>query len=70
MVKEVHEITETLIKIKAGTFSSKELDSMHFDDQVFLDSHNGHDYCDDFDDDYGDFYGDECDDDYYSGQIY
>jgi hypothetical protein len=36
MVKEVHEITETLIKIKAGTFSPESLDSLHFDNNVFF----------------------------------
>ena len=28
MVKEVHEITETLVKIKAGTLSSIEIDAL------------------------------------------
>jgi hypothetical protein len=31
LVKEVHEIAETLVKIKAGTLSSEELDAMKFD---------------------------------------
>lgn len=64
MVKEVHEMTETLIKIKAGTFSSEELDALHFDAHVFMDAqHNGgHGY-----DDYND-YSDELYDDYYGEQ--
>jgi len=31
MVKEVHEMTETLVKIKAGTLSGEEFDSLTFD---------------------------------------
>jgi len=67
MVKEVHEISETLIKIRAGTFSASEFDDFQFDSSVF--HHQGgnnstgkHDYSDDF---YGDEYGyGEEDDDY------
>ena len=66
LVKEVHEITETLIKIKAGTLSSHELDAMNFDSQVFMHAHHGHEGRYDDDDDYGGEYGDydEEDDDY------
>jgi hypothetical protein len=42
LVKEVHEMTETLIKIKAGTLSSEELDAIHFDAKVFMHAHHGH----------------------------
>ena len=31
MVTEVHEMSETLIKIRAGTLSNEEFDSIHFD---------------------------------------
>lgn len=67
MVKEVHEISETLIKIRAGTLSSAEFDYINFDNFVFLQagggnskSGAGHDYSDEFyGDEYGDDYGDE-----------
>lgn len=65
-MKEVHEISETLIKIRAGTFSASEFDDFHLDGSVF--HHEGgnstgqHDYSDDF---YGDEYGyGQEDDDY------
>jgi hypothetical protein len=35
MVTEVHEMSETLIKIRAGTLSNEEFDSIHFDPEVF-----------------------------------
>lgn len=35
MVTEVHEMSETLIKIRAGTLSNAEFDSIHFDPEVF-----------------------------------
>jgi hypothetical protein len=65
MIKEVHEISETLIKIRAGTFSSVEFDDIHFDNTVFHssavdDNSHHHDYSDDFyGDEYGFDYGDE-----------
>ena len=66
MIKEVHEISETLIKIRAGTFSSVEFDDINFDNSVFLssaaggNSYNHDDYSDDFyGDEYGFEYGDE-----------
>ena len=63
MVKEVHEITETLIKIKAGTLSSKELDALNFDQNVFLNAaQNANNY--------DDFYGEEMNDDYYGEEGY
>jgi hypothetical protein len=69
MVKEVHEISETLIKIRAGTLSSAEFDDIHFDNSVFLlgargggGNSKGHHYSDEF---YGDEYGDEYGDDDY-----
>ena len=49
MVKEVHEMTEALIKIQAGTFQA---DGLHFDSNVFIDSHDNGDYGDYGDDDY------------------
>jgi len=59
MVKEVHEISETLIKIRAGTLSSVEFDDIHFDNSVFHSAACGgnshhHDYSDEI-------YGDEYD---------
>ena len=67
-MKEVHEITETLIKIKAGTLSSLELDAMNFDSQVFMHAHHGHEGS--YDEMYGDEYGDydDEDDDYGIGE--
>ena len=65
MIKEVHEISETLIKIRAGTFSSAEFDDINFDNSVFHTSALGsnshhHDYSDDlYGDEYGFDYGDE-----------
>jgi hypothetical protein len=35
MVTEVHEMSETLIKIRAGTLSNEEFDSINFDAEVF-----------------------------------
>lgn len=63
-------MTETLIKIKAGTLSSAELDAMHFDEQVFLEQHNKGN-CG-YDEDYDDYYGEEgCGfDGDYSDEIY
>jgi len=65
-VKEVHEISETLIKIRAGTFSASEFDEFNFDSSVFHhqggNSRSEHGYSDDF---YGDEYGyGQEDDDY------
>jgi hypothetical protein len=67
MVREVHEMTETLVKIKAGTLSAGELDAINFDQNVFLDAHHHDRYSGDYDDDYDygdDGYGDEDDDDF------
>ena len=65
-MKEVHEISETLIKIRAGTFSASEFEDFNIDSSAF--NHQGgnsrgqHDYSDDF---YGDEYGyGQEDDDY------
>lgn len=71
-MKEVHEMTETLIKIKVGTLSTEELDAIHFDSNVFMHAHHGHDaqydddddYGMDYDGGYGDEYGDNDDYDY------
>ena len=38
MVKEVYEITETLIKIKSGSLSVEEFDTLTFDSKVFFDA--------------------------------
>jgi hypothetical protein len=35
MVTEVHEMSETLIKIRAGTLSNEEFDSINFEAEVF-----------------------------------
>jgi hypothetical protein len=65
-VKEVHEISETLVKIRAGTFSDSEFDEIHFENSVFLNqggnSRGDIDYSDDF---YGDEYGYGHEDDDY-----
>ena len=64
MVKEVHEISETLVKIRAGTLSAAEFDDIHFDHSVFHTTQNKghHDYSDEmYGDEYGDAYGDEDD---------
>ena len=64
MVKEVHEISETLVKIRAGTLSSAEFDDIHFDASVFHNTGNSkhHDYSDEmYGDEYGYEYGDEDD---------
>lgn len=61
-------MTETLIKIQAGTFSADQLDSMHLDTQVFLDAHNDHNNnFDDYSDELygGDYYGEGYSDDDY-----
>jgi hypothetical protein len=55
MAKEVHEMTEALVKIQAGTY---EAEGLHFDDNVFLDSAHNQSYGD-YGDEYGDDYGDE-----------
>lgn len=53
MVKEVHEMTECLVKIKAGTLSSEEF-TINFETQLFH-----QDFNDNYkDDDYG-LYGEE-----------
>ncbi len=51
LVTEVHEISETLIKIRAGTLSNAEFDSINFDPEVFYS--NKDEQYDDYDD-YGD----------------
>lgn len=61
MVKEVHEITETLIKIRAGRMTSELFSGLNFDDH-HIKSHNYADrgMNDDYYDDYGmDDYGDD-----------
>ena len=62
MVKEVHEITETLVKIKAGTLSEREFGGiMDFQDHAFVDNSKKKygDYGDEYDDYYEGGYGDE-----------
>ena len=59
MVTEVHEMSETLIKIKAGTLSTEEFDSINFDSEIFHSS-KGKQYENDYGDDYSDeIYGHE-----------
>ena len=58
LVKEVHEITETLVKIRAGTLSVQEFDSYSQNPVLFAE---GAHYEDD-DDYYCEDYGEEEDD--------
>ena len=71
MVKEVHEMTETLIKIRAGTLSYEQFDAINFDSHVFHQAQHGgghnnrHSFEDEYYDEiYGDYYGEEDHDDY------
>ena len=51
MVKEVHEMTETLCKIKAGRLTVEAFNGLNFDDHHF----NNHNFADeDMDEDYYD----------------
>ncbi|CDW71899.1 snf2 superfamily rad5 protein [Stylonychia lemnae] len=54
MIKEVHEMTEALIKIKAGRMTNEQFTGLNFEDHHF----NNHNYADDdMNDDYYDEYG-------------
>lgn len=65
MVKEVHEITETLIKIKAGRMTASEFNDMSLEDSInhISNTHNYAQYNQEeeyYEDDYGmEDYGDE-----------
>jgi hypothetical protein len=64
MVKEVHEISETLVKIRAGSLTDKEFDGIHFNDSIFHNtrSNGNYNYSDEmYGDEYDDAYGDEDD---------
>jgi hypothetical protein len=52
MVKEVHEVSETLVKIRAGTLSHLELDSGH--PEIFTGHNDYHEY-----DEEDEYYGEE-----------
>lgn len=54
MLTEVHEMSETLIKIKAGTLSEKEFDSINYDKDIFHSAQGKF-----YEDDYGDQNSDE-----------
>lgn len=64
MVKEVHEITETLIKIKAGRMTTQQFSDLNFEDDnhIHFNNHNfaEEDYGNEYDGEYGmEDYGDE-----------
>jgi len=65
MVTEVHEMSEILIKIKAGTLSSEEFDSINFDHEVFHSKTKHNDYDDEYSDEiYGQEFDPNNDDEY------